>query len=149
MPLTGRDFWEAMVKGGFTSGTWEQCSPNYKMSAELAASALNRIQGALPTVLQTEDAMRAWEAETPREYVLRIYRFLNQSGYTVVGIDAAIEREVRKRKAARVISRPPSMFRTRARLTPALVRGIICPAKVLPELEPQARQSAGRLKEMI
>jgi hypothetical protein len=101
MPLTGRDFWEAMVKGGFTSGTWEQCSPNYKKGAELAASALNRIQDArLPTVLQTEDAMRAWEAETPREYVLRIYRFLNQSGYTVVGIDAAIEREVRKRKAA-------------------------------------------------
>jgi hypothetical protein len=49
-------------------------------------------------VLQTEDAaMQAWEAETPREYVLRIYRFLNQSGYTVVGIVAAIEREVRKR----------------------------------------------------
>jgi hypothetical protein len=90
MPLTGRDFWEAMGKGGFASGTWEQCSPNYKKGAELAASAL----------LQTEDAMRAWEAETPREYVLRIYRFLNQAGYTVVGIDAAIEREVRKRKAA-------------------------------------------------
>ena len=121
----------------------------------MAASALNRIQVArLPTVLQTEDAMRAWEAETPREYVLRIYRFLNQAGYTVVGIDAAIEREVRKRKAAAAgieftILTTTEHVRTRARLKPAGVRGIICPAKVLPELEPQARQSAGRLIEMI
>jgi len=44
--------------------------------------------------------MRQWEASTPRESVLRLYKFLNQCGYTVVGIDAAIEREAKRRKAA-------------------------------------------------
>ena len=34
--------------------------------------------------------MRQWEASTPRESVLRLYKFLNQLGYTVIGIDAAI-----------------------------------------------------------
>jgi len=34
--------------------------------------------------------MRAWEGNTPREYVLRLYKFLNLSGYTVVGIDARL-----------------------------------------------------------
>ena len=43
--------------------------------------------------------MRQWETKTPREYVLRLYKFLNLSGYTVVGIDAAIEREAKKRRA--------------------------------------------------
>ena len=43
--------------------------------------------------------MRAWEASA-REYVLRLYKFLNLLGYTVIGIDAAIEREARKRNAA-------------------------------------------------
>jgi hypothetical protein len=54
----------------------------------------------LPDLLQTEDAMRLWEASTPRESVLRLYKFLNQCGYTVVGIDAAIEREAKRRNAA-------------------------------------------------
>jgi hypothetical protein len=44
--------------------------------------------------------MRAWEAKTPRENVLRLYKFLNQLGYTVIGIDAAIERERAKNKTA-------------------------------------------------
>ena len=48
--------------------------------------------------------MRVWEANTPHEYVLRLYKFLNTIGYTVVGIDAAIEREVRKRKASAIDS---------------------------------------------
>jgi hypothetical protein len=54
--------------------------------------------GWLPNITQTEEAMRIWEANTPREYALRLYKFLNQCGYTVNGIDAAIEREVRKRR---------------------------------------------------
>jgi hypothetical protein len=52
----------------------------------------------LPNIKEAEDAMRVWEANTPREYVLRLYRFLNQCGYTVIGIDAAIDREARKRR---------------------------------------------------
>jgi hypothetical protein len=40
--------------------------------------------------------MRAWEARTPRENVLRLYKLLNQHGYTVIGIDAAIERHRQK-----------------------------------------------------
>jgi hypothetical protein len=43
--------------------------------------------------------MRVWQGSTPREYLLRLYRFLNQCGYTVIGIDAAIEREAKQRKA--------------------------------------------------
>jgi hypothetical protein len=43
--------------------------------------------------------MRVWQESTPREYLLRLYRFLNQCGYTVIGIDAAIEREAKQRKA--------------------------------------------------
>jgi hypothetical protein len=32
--------------------------------------------------------MRLWEASTPRELVLRLYKFLNQCGYTEGGIMA-------------------------------------------------------------
>jgi hypothetical protein len=53
----------------------------------------------LPNLVETEDAMRDWEATTPREYVLRLYKFLNLYGYSVVGIDAAIQREVKRRTA--------------------------------------------------
>jgi len=56
--------------------------------------------GWLPNIRQTEDAMWTWEANTPREHVLRLYKFLNISGYTVVGIDAAIEREIKKRRTS-------------------------------------------------
>jgi hypothetical protein len=55
----------------------------------------------LSNITYTEDAMQAWEAKTPREYVLRLYKFLNLCGCTVVGIDAAIEREAKKRRALR------------------------------------------------
>jgi hypothetical protein len=54
----------------------------------------------LPDPIDSEDAMRAWEANTPREKVLRLYKFLNQLGYTVIGIDAAIARERIKNKPA-------------------------------------------------
>jgi hypothetical protein len=48
--------------------------------------------------------MRAWEARAPRERVLRLYKFLNQLGYTVIGIDSAIERESKNNKTAEAIS---------------------------------------------
>jgi hypothetical protein len=53
----------------------------------------------LPKLVQTEDMMRVWLDSTPREYVLRLYKFLNASGITVIAIDAAIEREAKKRRA--------------------------------------------------
>jgi len=43
--------------------------------------------------------MRGWELSTPLEYVLRLYKFLNQLGYWVNGIDAAIRHERRKKPA--------------------------------------------------
>jgi hypothetical protein len=67
--------------------------------AGLLNEVLSNRQNWLRNLLETEDAMRRWEASTPRELVLRLYKFLNQCGYTVVGIDAAIEREAKKRKA--------------------------------------------------
>ena len=82
MPLTGKDVWEAIVKAGLLNET------------------LSKRENWLPNLLGTEDAMRVWQDNTPREYVLRLYRFLNQCGYTVIGIDAAIEREAKQRKAA-------------------------------------------------
>jgi hypothetical protein len=104
MSLTGKDVWEAIVKAGFLRGPYEprtnrQCA-NADLLAVLLNEALSRRHDWLPNVLETEDAMRRWEASTPREAVLRLYKFLNQCGYTVVGIDAAIEREAKRRKAA-------------------------------------------------
>ena len=61
---------------------------------------LSKRENWLPNLLETEDAMRVWRDSTPREHVLRLYRFLNQCGYTVIGIDAAIEREAKQRRAA-------------------------------------------------
>jgi hypothetical protein len=103
MPLTGEDVWEAIVKLGLMSGPYDPKANRYCANAERIASLLNdelRQQefNWLPDVTQVEDAMRAWEKNTPREYVLRLYRFLNQLGYTVIGIDAAIEREGKKRR---------------------------------------------------
>src|SRR5215469_7492668 len=72
-------------------------------NADVLAGLLNEVLAKrdnwLPDLLQTEDAMRRWEANSPREFVLRLYKFLNQCGYTVIGIEAAIERESKKRKA--------------------------------------------------
>jgi hypothetical protein len=105
MPLTGKDVWDAIVKAGLLSGPYDprtnlHCR-NADVLAGLLSEVLSRRDNWLPSLLQTEDAMREWEAIRPRELVLRLYKFLNQSGCTVVGIDAAIEREAKKRKGAR------------------------------------------------
>jgi hypothetical protein len=106
MPLTGSDVWDAIVKLGLTSGPYEPTRNQYCANAERIAGLLNEVlgkrQGWLPNLIETEDAMRVWEASSPREYTLRLYKFLNQVGYTVVGIDAAIEREVKQRTASAV-----------------------------------------------
>ena len=104
MPLTGKDVWDAIVKAGFLSGPYDPRKNRHCSNADVLARLLNEVLSKrhnwLPNLLETEDAMRLWEASTPRESVLRLYKFLNQCGYTVVGIDAAIEREVKRRKAA-------------------------------------------------
>jgi len=103
MPLTGKDVWDAIVKAGFLSGPYDPKTNRHCSNADLLAGLLNEVLSRrdnwLPHLLETEDAMRRWEASTPRESVLRLYKFLNQCGYTVVGIDAAIEREAKRRKA--------------------------------------------------
>jgi hypothetical protein len=86
------------------SGPYDPKTNRYSANADRIASLLNdelREQESdwLPSVIQAEDAMRVWEVSTPREYVLRLYKFLNQLGYSVIGIDAAIEREGKKRRA--------------------------------------------------
>ena len=104
MLLTGKDVWEAIVKAGLASGPYEPKTNIRCANADVLAGLLNVVlskrQNCLPNLLETEDAMRRWEATTSREFVLRLYKFLNQCGYTVVGIDAAIEREAKKHKAA-------------------------------------------------
>ena len=100
----GRDVWEANVKLGLMSGPYDPKTNRYCANANRIAGLLNEVLGKqesmwLPKLMQTEDAMRAWLDNTPREYVLRLYRFLNASGITVIAIDAAIEREAKKRKA--------------------------------------------------
>ena len=103
MSLTGRDVWDAFVKLGLMSGLYHPRNNHFCLNAEKIAGVLNEglteYQGWLPHAFTTKDALRVWEANTPREYVLRLYKFLNTMGYTVVGIDAAIEREAQKRKA--------------------------------------------------
>jgi len=100
MRLTGKDVWEAGVKMGWARGFYDPNSNPLSARADTMASFLNEVlskrQNWLPELLETEDSMRAWEAKTPRENVLRLYKFLNQLGYTVIGIDAAIERERQK-----------------------------------------------------
>jgi hypothetical protein len=104
MPLTGKDVWDAIVKGGLSSGPYEPSANRRCANAGVLAALLNEVLSRrddwLPSRLQTEDAIRLWEASTPRELVLPLYKFLNQRGYTVVGIDAAIEREAKRHKAA-------------------------------------------------
>jgi hypothetical protein len=103
MSVTGKDVWDAIVKLGLLSGPYDPRTNRSCANAENIAKLLNEVltkgQSWLPKVVQTEDAMRVWEANTPHEYVLRLYKFLNAMGYTVVGIDAAIEREGRKRNS--------------------------------------------------
>jgi hypothetical protein len=96
MRLTGKDVWEVGVKMGWANGPYDPRSNPIAARAETMASLLNEVVGRrenwLPGVIESEDAMRTWEANTPREKALRLYKFLNSLGYTVVGIDAAIER---------------------------------------------------------
>ena len=51
---------------------------------DTVASLLNKVISRQPNwwrdLIDLEDAMRAWEANTPREKVLRLYEFLNQLG---------------------------------------------------------------------
>jgi hypothetical protein len=104
MLLTGKDVWEAIVKLGLMSGPYEPKNNRYCANADRIADLLNEVldkrKSWLPDLVEAEDAMRSWEANAPREFVLRLYKYLNQLGYTVAGIDVAIEREARKRKAA-------------------------------------------------
>ena len=101
--LTGKDVWDAIVKLGLRSGPYDPRTNAHCGNAERIARLLDEVltkrQSWLPSLVETEDARRAWEVDTPREYVLRLYKFLNTMGYTVIGIDAAIERELRKRTA--------------------------------------------------
>jgi hypothetical protein len=108
MQLTGKDVWDAIVKLGLMSGPYDPQKNSYCANAEKISALLNEVlrqrESFLPNLVETEDAMRAWEANTPREYVLRLYKMLNRLGYSVIGIDAEIEREVRKRKPSAVDS---------------------------------------------
>src|SRR5215469_18220233 len=109
MWLTGRDVWEVFVKMGYSRGSYD-LSNRECARADAVAVLLNDIvqnRGSwLPNLTEAEDAIRAWEADTPREYVLRLYKYLNQCGYTVIGIDAEIEREAKKRRAERAAELP-------------------------------------------
>jgi hypothetical protein len=110
MLLTGKDVWDAIVKAGFLSGPYDPRTNRHCANADVLAGLLNEVLNRrhnwLPSLLETEDAMRLWEASTPREYVLRLYKFLNQCGYTVIGIDAAIGREGQRRKAGATFDAP-------------------------------------------
>ncbi len=106
MRLTGRDVWEAIVKLGLMSGPYEPKTNRYCANADRIASLLNEVLAKqesswLPNLIRTEDAMRTWLDNTPREYVLRLYKYLNATGITMTGIDAAIECEAKKRRPSR------------------------------------------------
>ena len=113
MLLTGKDVWEAIVRAGLASGPYDPRTNIRCANADVLAGQLNAVLGKnrMPDLLETEDAMRRWEATTPREFVLRLYKFLNQCGYTVVGIDAAIEREAKRRKAGATVDVPSRTIR--------------------------------------
>jgi hypothetical protein len=93
---------------GWANGRFDPSSNMVSARAETMAALLNELlakrQSWVPELLETEDSMRAWGARTPRENILRLYKFLNQLGYTVIGIDAAIERERKNNKSADAIS---------------------------------------------
>src|SRR6266481_5389169 len=97
-------WWDAIVQLGLLRGPYDSRTNPHCANAEKIARLLDEVltkrQNWLPSLVETDDAMRTWEVNTPREYVLRLYKFLNTIGYTVIGIDAAIEREARKRTAS-------------------------------------------------
>jgi hypothetical protein len=115
MRLTGKDVWEVGMKMGWAKGPYDPLSNQIAARANAMASLLNEVvskrENWLPNLIESEDAMRVWEANTPRENVLRLYKFLNQLGYTVVGIDAAIERERAKNRPADSSSDVPNKGR--------------------------------------
>ncbi len=100
MPLTGEDVWEVGLKMGWARGPYNPTKNPTAARVEEMAILLNEILQKrvrwLPDLREMENAMSVWESRTPREYVLRLYKFLNQLGYRVNGIDAAIQRERRK-----------------------------------------------------
>jgi hypothetical protein len=71
MPLTGKDVWDAIVKVGFLSGPYDPRKNRHCSNADVLARLLNEVLSKrhnwLPNLLETEDAMRLWEASTPRE----------------------------------------------------------------------------------
>jgi hypothetical protein len=104
MRLTGRDVWEAIVRLGLASGPYDPKTNRHCVNADRIAGLLNEVldkqeSSWLPNLIQTEDAMRTWPDNTPRDYVLRLYKYLNATGITMTGIDAAIDRETKKRRA--------------------------------------------------
>src|SRR5262249_56321916 len=76
MLLTGKDVWEAIVKARLSSGPYEPKTNPRCANADVLAGLLNVVlskrQNCLPDLLETEDAMRRWEASTPRALVLRL-----------------------------------------------------------------------------
>ena len=80
--LTCKDVWEVGVKMGWANGSYNPRTNGMAARAEVMASLLNEViaqhENWLPALIESEDAMRAWEANTPREKVLRLYKFLNQ-----------------------------------------------------------------------
>jgi len=83
MPLTGKDVWDAIVKLGLMSGPYDPRTNRYCANAENIAGQLNEVlakrQSWLSNLVETEDAMRVWEANTPHEYVLRLYNCSTRS----------------------------------------------------------------------
>jgi len=116
MPLSGNDVWEAMVKLGLMGGPYDPQRNRSCLNADRIAGLLNEVlrrhaENWLPDPMETENAMRAWEANTSRENVLRLYKFLNLLGYSVIGIDGAIERERKKNDAEGVLGFAPKARR--------------------------------------
>jgi hypothetical protein len=71
MPLTGKDVWDAIVKAGLSSGPYDPKTNWRCANADVLAGLLNEVLSRradwLPSLVQTEDAMRQWEASTPPE----------------------------------------------------------------------------------
>jgi hypothetical protein len=68
MPLTGKDVWDAIVKLGLMSGLYDPRTNTYCANAEKIAGLLNEVltkrQSWLSNLIETDEAMRVWEANT-------------------------------------------------------------------------------------